>query len=119
MPQNKKIGNYGESIALKYLANNNYSILEKNYRTRLGEIDVIAMERNYITFIEVKTRRSCRYGYPREAVDANKQERIRNIASYYLLTNKKTNCSVRFDVVEIILMGNGEIQSINLIKNAF
>ncbi|OPX42490.1 hypothetical protein CLHUN_36150 [Ruminiclostridium hungatei] len=119
-----RLGAAGEEKAAEYLLHNHYAILNRNFRiSRLGEIDIIARDAEYICFIEVKTRRSKTYGTPGEAVIASKQNRIRKIAAIYLGRNHAFNMCVRFDVIEIIFSGtNGSnyvINSINHIKNAY
>ena len=116
---NKYIGNKGESLAEGYLENHDYKILEKNFTCKIGEIDIIAKNDEYISFVEVKTRRSLQFGLPAEAVTYNKQQKIYRSAQMYILKNKLYNSSFRFDVIEIILNSNNSCISINLIKNAF
>ncbi len=120
----RKLGADGEEKAVQYLLEKNCTILKTNYRVgRLGEIDIIARDAEYICFIEVKTRRSDTHGSPGEAVTAAKQRKIRQIAAIYLSNTKSTYKCVRFDVIEIILTKdtnfNSVIKSINHIKNAF
>ena len=102
-PQNKrKTGSHYEEVAAAYLKRQGYEILERNYRDRLGEIDIIAMEGRYLAFVEVKYRKNLKSGYPEEAVSRQKQQRIRHTASYYLYRHgygEETPC--RFDVVSI------------------
>ncbi len=102
-PQNKrKTGSHYEELAANYLKRQGYEILERNYRDRLGEIDIIAMEGKYLVFAEVKYRRNLKSGYPEEAVSRQKQQRIRHTAAYYLYRHgydEETPC--RFDVVSI------------------
>lgn len=116
-------GAVGETAAVEYLKENNYEILEKNFRyKRLGEIDIISREKDYICFVEVKARSSIDYGYPREAVNARKQENIRRLAQIYLCKNGMNDFKVRFDVVEVYIDKKGdniEVNKISLIKNAF
>lgn len=116
---NKEKGNLGEKIAGEYLKNSGYIILEKNFRIRGGEIDIICKDKECIVFVEVKTRYSTLYGSPGEAVDLHKQHKISQAAQVYIMKNKLLNCYFRFDVVEIILKDNDEVRSINLVKNAF
>lgn len=116
---NKTIGNYGEAIAAKYLEENGYKILTANYRCRIGEIDIIAKYKNYICFIEVKTRYSACYGRPSEAVSYVKQQKILKAAEYYIMKNKLYNCAARFDVIEIQLNNSDNMYTINFIENAF
>ena len=103
----------GEILAQKYLKKQKYKIIEKNYKTRYGEIDIIALDKNYIVFIEVKTRVSTKFGRASEAVDSNKQRYIKNVALGYLKINDLLNSNVRFDVIEVY------DEEINHIKNAF
>ncbi len=118
----RSFGEKGENIALEYLDKNGYRIITRNYRVgRVGEIDIIAREKQYVCFIEVKTRSSLRYGSPAESVTASKQRNIRKLAQFYIHKNNLYDQDIRFDVVEILIeKGNpsGNI-SINLIKNAF
>jgi putative endonuclease len=116
---NKQIGKLGEDIASKHILDNRYKLIDRNFRTKHGEIDVIAKDGKFLVFIEVKTRRGTKFGYPREAVDWNKQTKIKNMASLYLAKNKLWNCNIRFDVIEVILDEFDQVKSIFLIKNAF
>lgn len=114
MKQNNRLrGSEAEALACSYLEKRNYKILEKNFRCRSGEIDLIAFHESYIVFIEVKYRKNYKCGHPREAVNYYKQKNITKVASYYLLINEAYDKNCRFDVVEI----TGE--TINLIQNAF
>ena len=109
----KLLGRAGEVKAAEFLKKKGFKILEKNYKTPLGEIDLIAKDGEYTVFIEVKTRSSDEYGAPSEAVDLKKQEKYFKVATYYLQRTQKIDSPCRFDVVEI---ENGEI---NHIFNAF
>lgn len=119
MQNNRELGKLGEDLAEKYILNQGFSIIQRNFRTRSGEIDIIAKDGKYIVFIEVKARRSISFGFPREAVDKNKQIKIRDIASLYLLKNKKMDSHVRFDVIEVLLDKKNDLKSIVLLRNAF
>ena len=99
--KNKITGNIGELKAVLFLKNMGYEILEQNFKTKIGEIDIIAKDDERIVFVEVKARATARYGYPRESVTKKKQQTIRRVAEIYLLKNHKTNVYCRFDVVEI------------------
>ena len=111
----RKIGAYEENIATKYLSDNGYKIIEKNFFTKIGEIDIIANdEDDMLCFIEVKYRKSKNFGEGLEAVDKKKQRRIYNSARIYMcLNNIKEDRKCRFDVVSIL----GD--EITLVKNAF
>jgi len=110
-------GRRGEAIAADYLKKHGYEILEKNFRCPLGEIDIIARDGQDLVFLEVKTRKSERLGYPEEAVDAKKQKKISRLASFYLQMKNLNISRARFDVVAVTLSeASGEVK---LIKNAF
>jgi len=117
MNRRQKIGKSGEAAAVRFLKKSGYKILEQNYRTQLGEIDIIAKDRQTIVFIEVKTRRSLEYGSPKLAVTPKKQRNISMTALYYLKVNDQSNADARFDVVTVFT-GGGQID-IDIIKNAF
>ena len=110
---NRVLGSEAEAIACTYLEKMNYKIIEKNFRCRSGEIDIIALHQDYIVFVEVKYRKDYQCGYPREAVNYYKQKNITKVASYYLLIKGAYYQSCRFDVVEIT------DKDIELIQNAF
>ncbi len=109
----KLLGRAGELKAAEFLRKKGYKILKTNYKTYLGEIDVIAQDNAEIVFVEVKTRSSEEYGHPSEAVNAKKIEKYYKVATEYLQRTKKLDSACRFDVVEI---ENGQI---NHIINAF
>lgn len=119
MLNNRETGRLGENFARKYLLEKGYSILQQNYSTKYGEIDIIAKDGTLIVFIEVKTRRGISFGYPREAVDKHKQIKIKNMAELYILSKKLTDIPMRFDVIEVFLDENYNAKSISLLKNAF
>lgn len=97
-------GQNGEEMARRYLELSGYKILSRNYRCRIGEIDIIAEKDGVLTFIEVKTRHTTVTGYPSESVTFTKQQKIRNAAQYYMLErNMLENMPVlSFDVIEIV-----------------
>ena len=111
--KNKVTGDIGETLACNYLVKKKYKILERNYRSVIGEIDIIAKYKKTIVFIEVKRRLSEKFGRPSEAVNAVKQFKIRSVASGYLKHKNLLDKSCRFDVVEIL------DDKINHIENAF
>ena len=117
--QNKqqKFGSRSENLAVWYLKQNGYKIIEQNYRNQLGEIDIIAREKNTIAFVEVKSRRSIRYGSPKWAVTPKKQRKISMVALSYLKATKQTDVKARFDVVAIT--SNLDEPRIEIVKNAF
>jgi putative endonuclease len=94
-----------------------YRILEQNYRTVLGEIDIIARDRDTLVFVEVKARTSWRYGNPKSAVTPRKQRKISMVALHYLKSTAQSRVKARFDVVAI--HSASAAPQIELIKNAF
>lgn len=118
MVNNKKIritGIDGEKAAKNFLKENNYKIVETNFRTRFGEIDIIAKDENYIVFVEVKARGEKSLGNPMEAVNYDKQRKIVMASKQFLLNDKYSQLQPRFDVIEVFTQ-SGEI---NHIENAF
>ena len=116
---NKSIGDLGEQIAEKYLINLGYKILHKNFRYKTGEIDIIGKDQEYITFIEVKTRTSSYFGFPCEAVNSFKQQKIYRTAEIYIMQKKLFKTNFRFDVVEVFLSDISGNHKVKLIKDAF
>jgi putative endonuclease len=113
----QQFGQEGESIAARHLKKNGYKILEVNYRTPLGEIDIIAKDKDTIAFVEVKARRSGRYGNPKWAVTPKKQMKISMTALLYLKATHQIDQKARFDVVAIYTQGARP--QIEIVKNAF
>lgn len=118
MPQDKlEFGKEAEKAAVDFLKVKGYRILERNYRTRFGEIDIIARDKDAICFVEVKARHSLNLGSPEEAVFTRKQKQISKAAIYYLKTNKLLERPARFDVLAFLYKDNRP--QISLIKDAF
>lgn len=113
------VGKIGEQHAVRFLRNQGYDILIKNYRTPLGEIDIVAKEQEVLAFIEVKTRSSRHFGLPQEAVNMRKQRQLIRVAKTFLNEQGETEFLCRFDVVSVILKPSGRTQTIELIRNAF
>ena len=99
----KILGNIGEDIATKFLKNKDYEILERNFYSKQGEVDIIAKEKDEIVFVEVKTRTNKNFGTPVEAVTSIKKLHMYRTARYFLYRNHLTNVAIRFDVVEVLL----------------
>lgn len=110
-------GKEGEKIAATFLKKKGYRISDINFRCPLGEVDIVARENKEIVFIEVKTRKSNRLGYPEQAVGIRKQKKMSQLALWYLQKRKLADVAARFDVVAITLYP--ERNDIKLIKNAF
>lgn len=116
MKTNVITGRLGEKLALEYLNSKGYTILEKNYRNKIGEVDIIAYDQEILTFIEVKTRNSYEYGYAYESVNSRKQKKIINASLMYLQKFKLHDVQVRFDIIEVYPL---EKEPINHFENAF
>ena len=99
---NSIVGNSGEDKACEYLVNKGYKILRRNFKTKIGEIDIIAKIDNITVFVEVKCRQSAMFGLPREAVTPFKQRKIRQVATQYLKNHDGIYTSCRFDVIDIL-----------------
>lgn len=114
----QQFGQKNEELAVQILTKAGYQILEQNYRTKMGEIDIIAREKDTIIFVEVKARRSERYGHPKYALTISKQKKISRTALTWLKKNYPGQIRARFDVVTI-LWQHPKQPEIEIIKNAF
>lgn len=119
MYKKQTIGKIGENIAVEYLQKRKYKILERNFRTRRGEIDIIVYDetKKELVFVEVKTRSSVKYGQPSEAVKKIKQKHIIEASKYYNYKYKVHNTPIRFDIIEVFL--NNSTYRVNHIEKAF
>jgi len=113
----QQFGKKSERLAAEFLKRTGYRILETNYRSKLGEIDIIAREKGTIVFVEVKARNTSRFGSPKGAITPAKQRKISMAALDYLKRSGQTEVSARFDVVAIDT-ASGKID-IEVVKNAF
>ena len=113
----KKLGIKGEKFTVKFLKKNKYRILLRNMTCPYGEIDIIACNKKYIVFVEVKTRSEGQMLAPQFSVDYKKRKRIKNTANYFL-RKYKTNLQPRYDIAEVTVDLKGKMR-INYIKNAF
>ena len=100
--QRRASGTLGENLAADYLKRQGYVILERNFANELGELDIIARDKDYLCIIEVKTRLSDAYGSPLEAITRHKQKKIIKVAQSYLKFKQMSNCQARFDVVAVM-----------------
>ena len=113
-----KLGERGEALAWNFLVKRGYTLLEKNYRTRFGEVDVIARKDGSLVFLEIKTRRNHDYGTPEEAVDWRKRQKLARVAQSYLQAKRLENQAARFDVLSVNWDGRQEPQFL-LLEDAF
>ena len=120
MGRNNLVGAWGEALAAQYLQKKRYKVVATNYRSRFGEIDIIASHGNYLVFAEVKLRKSDRFAKAMEFVDSRKQSRLITTASIYL-SEHPTDLQARFDVIEIYAPNGMETTKpqINHLEDAF
>jgi len=116
MAQHNELGKKGEEIATRYLAKNGFKILERNWRYRKGEVDVICSKEEFIVFVEVKTRSTGFFGQPEEAVNKKKQRFLILAADAYV-NQKDILLEVRYDIISIII--HQKKQTIRHIQDAF
>jgi putative endonuclease len=112
------LGISGENLACDALARQGYAVLARRYRTRAGEIDIVARDGETLVFVEVKTRTSERFGPPAEAVTWWKRRRIVSMANWYLSAHRLHGCLCRFDVVTVMCRP-GALPAIEVVKDAF
>lgn len=118
--QLKKLGFLGETLASRYLISHGYTILERNFKARYGELDIVAIEnaKNQLVIVEVKTRIGREFGLPEEAVTPRKLREVVKTTQFYIATHPSVPEWVRIDVIGIELNGNHEIVYFNHIQNA-
>lgn len=115
--ERKSLGKAGEDLAERYLKRQGYAIVERNYRCPLGEIDLIALNKRVVVFVEVKTRRVDTSGAPLESVNAVKQRRLKRTALHYLSKHRLHDRDVQFDVVGISL--RSDPPAVQHVRHAF
>ncbi len=113
----KRLGQAGEDLAAGYLRKKGYKLVERNYRCKSGEVDLIVLDRKVVVFVEVKTRSDHSFGSPFEAVEARKQRKMIQAAQYFLHEKKLDQRDARFDVVGISWQGERPV--VEHIENAF
>ena len=118
LDNNKSIGERGENIAVAYLKGERMTIVERNFRCKSGEVDIVARDGKTLVFVEVKTRRTLSFGSPQLAVTPFKQRQISKAALTWLAKKKLNDVSARFDVIAILLREH-ETPEIEHIRNAF
>ena len=118
MQDKQKFGKLSEKLAAKFLKRRGYKILDTNYRCPLGEVDIVAADKDTVVFIEVRSRSSDSCGFPFETINFNKRKRIIKTALFYQKRNSLDDYNVRFDVVSVLDNADKKAQ-IELIKDAF
>lgn len=112
------LGRTGERLAAETLLSKGYCILERNFRCRQGEIDIVAEDEQDIVFVEVKARRGVSYGLPEDALTMRKRRKLIEVASYYLDLHMCSNRSWRIDVVAVQFNSSGKLEEIRIYKHA-
>lgn len=113
------LGATGERLAAEQLTREGYHMLERNFRCRYGEIDLIAQDGQDLVFVEVKTRRGMARGLPEEAVTLHKQRKLVQVANYYLSLQANPDRSWRIDVVAVQMSSGGKLEEIRVYRHAF
>lgn len=106
------MGQLGEKLACDFLKKKGYQIVDQNYRTRGGEIDIVAKDGDTLVFVEVKTRTSAAFGYPEEAIDERKQHKLAMTAEYYLAAHHLYDKDYRIDAVGIEMEQDGRLKNL-------
>ncbi len=114
----RETGMLGEKIACDFLARNGYKIMETNYRCPDGEIDIVAHQEDTLVFVEVRTKKSTKFGTPEESITPTKMERLRTVAAHYGQNRSNLPTAWRIDVVAIQMDNQGMVSRIELIENA-
>ncbi|OGK14652.1 hypothetical protein A3C98_03850 [Candidatus Roizmanbacteria bacterium RIFCSPHIGHO2_02_FULL_37_15] len=117
MFKSKDIGKLGENLALQYLKKARFSILEKNFHSHWGEIDIIAKKDNKVFFIEVKTRISDKKGKPYEAINFYKLRGLKRAVNYYILQNRLNGYKLSLDLISIILNEDSSVKKLDYFEN--
>ena len=112
------LGRTGERLAAEALISKGYCILERNFRCRQGEIDLVAEDEQDIIFVEVKARRGISFGLPEEALTLRKRRKLMEVASYYLDLHTCSDRSWRIDVVAVQFSSGGKLEEIRIYKHA-
>lgn len=117
MTQKQFIGKYGEDLAAKYLEDRGYELVARNWRCKLGEIDLVLKDKDKIVFVEVKTRNGSGYGHPFEAITPLKVSRMRKLAALWCAENQSMDSKVRLDAIAVLIR-NGKV-AVEHLKQVF
>lgn len=109
----QSLGRQGEDLAARFLAGHGFTVIARNHRTPVGELDLVARDSRFLLFVEVKTRRGTAFGTPAEAVGSRKQRQILRAAQWYLADGRQAALQPRFDVISVLFAG-GEAQITHL-----
>lgn len=111
---NRSIGKIGEDTAVEYIENRGYKIIDRNYTSRWGEIDIISEKDGVLVFVEVKTKIGDKYGAPWESVTFFKYQKLKRSIQYYITSNKHSNRKCRIDVCGVLLNSDLTVESVKL-----
>jgi ribonuclease HII len=117
-PSSAEVGRLGERVAARHLEEQGYVVCEMNYRCGAGEIDIVALDGACLTFVEVRTRRSRRFGLPEESITVGKKRKLIEVAETYLQEHPSVDADWRIDVVSVQMSRQGTVRQLDLIKNA-
>lgn len=117
MEYKKRLGGWGETMAAEYLVGIGYVILERNFRTQYGEIDLVAQIEDILVFVEVKTRTSRKFGYPEESISPKKKEHLLASAQAYVQSHQELERDWRIDVLAIEQVGSNSLPEITHFEN--
>jgi len=117
--RNKELGDLGEDLAARYLSAHGYNILARKFRCRSGEIDIIALDKDVLVFVEVRSRSDEEHGMPYETINREKRRHIRRVALVYQARHGLLDRDSRFDCVSVVFVDEDNVKSIELIKDAF
>ena len=117
--QRISIGKQGEQLAQEYIRQQGYTLLEKNFRCKVGELDLIAKDRHMVVFLEVRTKTSTAYGPAYNSVTPHKQRQVKRVALFYIAQHNLVNTQFRFDVIGITLNPQSGEHRLDHIQNAF
>lgn len=118
LSKRKEVGAIGEKLAADYLKKRGYKIIQRNYRCREGEIDIIAQKGEFLVFVEVRTKKNTAFGTPEESVTLSKREKLISLADAYLQTLRNQPSSWRIDVVAVELTPDNRVSRLEHIENA-
>ncbi|TDA70022.1 MAG: YraN family protein [Clostridia bacterium] len=119
MPDRRSLGKLGEDAACRFLASRGYEIVTRNFRCRLGELDIVCRQGQTVVFVEVRARSSASFGLPQESVVGPKERKVRQVAQVYLQQAGLGEARCRFDVVAVQADRQGRIEKVEHFPDAF
>ena len=114
----QQLGKLGEKLAREFLEKRGYHTLETGFRCQSGEIDIVAQEKDYLVFVEVRTRSNLKFGTPEESINRRKKQKLIATSMNYINSHRDLPASWRIDVVAIEITSRGKVKRLDLIENA-